>query len=131
MSLRTIFYISRKEATRFVFLVEVQKIAMMSTFLSSQPVFAIACYTGTIFNLQIVSLTQCISVKLGTFVWWSFLIIQNKSARILFNIFGDTVIQILESGKMRKSVRVPMLRQEELKDYSTASRIQLNHSKFL
>ena len=43
-------------------------------------------------------------------------------------MFGDTVIQILKSGKMRKSVLVPMLRQEKLRDYSTASRIQLNHS---
>ena len=97
-----------------MFLVEVQKIAMMSEFLSSQPVFAMACYTGTVFNLQIVSLTQCILMKLGTFVQWSFLVIPNKSARIFFNIFGDNVIQILKSGKTRKSVLVPMSRREKL-----------------
>ena len=58
----------QKRGNTFCVLVEVQKTAMMSKFLSSQPVFTMACYTGTIFNLQIVSLTQCISVKLGTFV---------------------------------------------------------------
>ena len=96
-----------------MFLVEVQKIAMMPKFLSSQPVFAVTCYTRTIFNLQIVSLTQYILVKLGTFVQWSFLVIPNKSARIYFNIFGDTVIYILKSGKTGGSVLVPMLRQEK------------------
>ena len=34
-------------------------------------------------------------------------------------------MQILKSGKKRKSVLVPMLRQEKLADYSAASRIQL------
>ena len=33
-----------------------------------------------------------------------------------------------EKWKNAKSVLVPMLRQEKLTDYSTASRIQLNHS---
>ena len=43
-----------------MFLIGVQKLAMMlSEFLSNQPVFAMICYTGTIFNatsLQIVLL---------------------------------------------------------------------------
>ena len=55
-------------------LFEVQKIAMMSDFLPSQPVFAMACYTGTVFNLQIVSLTQSIVVKRGTFFSGPFLL---------------------------------------------------------
>ena len=57
-----------------------------------------------------------ILTKLGTFVQWSFLVIGNKSARTCLNIFGDSVIQILKSGKTRKSGRVPMSRQEKLAD---------------
>ena len=37
-------------------------------------------------------------------------------------------MQILKSGNTRKSVLVPMLKQEKVTDYSTVSRIQLNHS---
>ena len=47
-------------------------------------------------------LVPCISVKVGTFVKWSFLVISNKSARICLNIFGDSVIQSLKSGKHEK-----------------------------
>ena len=40
----------------------------------------------------------------------------NKSARIYVNIFGDSVIQSLKSGKTRKSGLVPMSRQENVAD---------------
>ena len=45
-------------------------------------------------------LVQCISIKLGKFVWWSFLVITNKFARICLNI----LFQSLESGKDDKVV---------------------------
>ena len=41
-------------------------------------------------------------MKLGTFVQWPFLVIRNKSARTCLNIFGDSVIKILKSGKHKK-----------------------------
>ena len=41
---------------------------------------------------------------------------KNKSARICSNIFGDSVIQSLKSGKNMKSDLVLMSRQEKLVD---------------
>ena len=41
---------------------------------------------------------------------------RNKSARIYLNIFGDSVIQNLKSGKTRKSGLVSMSRKENLAD---------------
>ena len=40
----------------------------------------------------------------------------NKSPKIWWNIFGDSVIQSLRSGKTQKSGLVPMSRQEKLAD---------------
>ena len=61
-------------------------------------------------------LVPCISMKLSTFIWEAILVIKNKSARICLNIFGDSVIQCLKSGKARKSGLVPMSRQEKFAD---------------
>ena len=52
-------------------------------------------------------------MKRRTFVYWSFLVITNKSERICFNGFGDSVIQMLKSGKRRASGLVSMLRQKK------------------
>ena len=60
-------------------------------------------------------LLQCISMKLGTFFQWSFLVILNKPASTCMNIFGNTAIQSLKSGKIGKSGVVPMSRQENLR----------------
>ena len=51
------------------------------------------------------------------FVYWSFLVIMNKSSRICSNHFRDSVIQLLESGKMQKCGLIPMFRQEKLADF--------------
>ena len=48
--------------------------------------------------------------------YWSFLVTTIKSARICVNIFGDSVIQTLKSGKTLKTGLVPMSRQEKLAD---------------
>ena len=40
-----------------------------------------------------------------------------KSARICSNIFGDSVIQILKSGKAQESGLVSMSRQENVRIY--------------
>ena len=61
-------------------------------------------------------LVPFISMNVGTFVKWSFLDISNKSARICLNIFGDSVIQSLKSGKARKSGLIPMSKQGKLTD---------------
>ena len=56
-------------------------------------------------------------MKVGTFVKWSLLVIANKSAKICLNIFEDSVIQSLKSGKKtRKNGLVPMSRQGKLAD---------------
>ena len=73
-------------------------------------------------NHCLCRLVPCISVKLGTSVWWPFLVITNKSERICLNIFGDFIIQKLKSGKARKSGLVPMSRQEKLADFSGVPR---------
>ena len=67
-------------------------------------------------NHCLCRLVPSILMKLGTFVYWSFLVLTNKSARIYLNIFGDSVIQSLKSGNTRKSGLVPMSRQEKLAD---------------
>ena len=67
-------------------------------------------------NHCICCLVPCISMKLGTFVQWSFLIITNKFARICSNISGDYVMQTSNSGKTRKSGLFLMSRQENLAD---------------
>ena len=65
-------------------------------------------------NHFLCHLVLCVSVKLVKFVKWSFLVITNKSAKIYLNIFGDTVIQSMKSGKTRKSGFDPMSRQKKL-----------------
>ena len=68
------------------------------------------------YHLTLALLFPCISMKLGTFVKWSFPAITNISARICLNIFGDSEIQSLKSGKNTKSGLVPKSRQEQLAD---------------
>ena len=67
-------------------------------------------------NYCLCRLVECISMKVGTFVKWSLLVITNKSAKICLNIFEDSVIQSLKNGKTRKSSLVLMLRQRKLAD---------------
>ena len=55
-------------------------------------------------------------MKLGTFVKWSYVSIKNKSTKICWIIFRDTVIQSLKSEKTQKSGLVPMSRQEKLEN---------------
>ena len=68
-------------------------------------------------NHRLCRLVPCISMKLGTFVKWPFLLITSKSARICLNVFGDPVIQSLKSENTRKSGLVPMSRKAKLADW--------------
>ena len=63
-------------------------------------------------------MVPCISVKLGKFVYWSFLVIMSKSTRISLNHFRDSVIQLLESGKTQKVASFPCLGRKNLWIYS-------------
>ena len=68
-----------------------------------------------LFSNHCLSLGPMHSMKLGTFVQWSFFVFPNNSARICLNIFADTVIQSLNSGLG------PMSRLEKLADFSSYS----------
>ena len=74
-------------------------------------------------------LVPSILMKLGTFIWWSFLVLTNKSARIYMNIMGDSVNQSLKSRKTRKSGLVPMWRQEKVGDLFLMFPAILKHDK--
>ena len=63
-------------------------------------------------------LVSCISIKLGTFVWWPFLVIKNKSSRIYFNICGDSVIKSLKSREAQKVASFPCRGRKNLWIYS-------------
>ena len=68
-------------------------------------------------------LFPCVSMKLSTFVQWSFLVIRNTSARICLNIFGDTVIQSL------KVASFPCRGRENLRIYSWYSLPDSKHDQ--
>ena len=59
-----------------------------------------------------------ILMKLGTFVKWSFRVLANKSARSCLNIYGDSVIQSLKSGKHDKVALFPGRGKTNLRIYS-------------
>ena len=61
-------------------------------------------------------LVRCISMKLSTFVWWYFLVITNKSARICCDIFLRFCNPEFEKCKKQESDLVSKLRQEKLAD---------------
>ena len=69
-------------------------------------------------NHCLCHLVPCISIKLGTVVWWPFLVIKNKSSRIYFNIFGDFVIKSLKSRETQKVVSFPCRSRKNLWIYS-------------
>ena len=68
--------------------------------------------------LQIIaSVVWCNETWQICFVYWSFLVIMNKSSRICLNHFRDSMIQLLESGKTQESGLIPMFRQDKLADF--------------
>ena len=80
-------------------------------------------------NHCICHLVQCISMKLGTIVQWSFLVIRNKSARICLEVNRDSVIQSLKSVKTRKSGLFLCRGRNNLRIYSCYSLPYLKHDQ--
>ena len=72
-------------------------------------------------------LVPCISMKLSTFVQWSFVVIENKSARICFNIFEDSVIQNFKIEKQETVALFPCRGRKNLRIYCWYSFSDLKH----
>ena len=69
--------------------------------------------------LQIIaSAVWCHQTWQICFVYWSFLVIMNKSSRICTNNFRDSVIQLLESGKTLKVAKFPCSSRKNLQIFS-------------
>ena len=80
-------------------------------------------------NHCLCHLVPCISMKLGTFVLWSFVVIKNKSERICFNIFEDSVIQNLKIEKQETVALFPCRGSKNLQIYSWYSFSDLKHDQ--
>ena len=80
-------------------------------------------------NHCLCHLVPCISMKLGTFVWWSFVVIKNKSARICFIILEDSVIQNLKIEKQETVALFPCRGRKNLRIYSWYSLSDLKHDQ--
>ena len=68
-------------------------------------------------------------MKVGTVVKWAIFVITNKSVRIYLNIFGDSVIQSLKSGKTGKMVSFPCRGGETCGFFSWYSLSDLKHDQ--
>ena len=73
-------------------------------------------------NHCICHLAQCISMKLGTFVQWSFLAIR-------INPQGDFIIKSFKSGKTQKWLRSHVEAGKNLRIYSLYSLLDLKHER--
>ena len=74
-------------------------------------------------------LCHLVPMKLSTFVYWSFAVIKNKSAKIFLNTSGDSVIQNLKIEKHETVALFPCRGRKNLRIYSWYSFSYLKHDQ--